>query len=85
MPGSDLLRQWLHTSDDPLTLLLLALISLISTTVGAVLASLATCLEDYLSTSREEGPDTTHSGGLPMSQPIASPNCRCSGSASPGG
>jgi hypothetical protein len=56
MPDTDLIRQWPPTADDPLTMIALALAFLMSASLGGALASVAACLEDYLSTSRDREP-----------------------------
>jgi hypothetical protein len=48
MPHSDLLRHWLHTTDDPLSVLSLVLVLFMSATLGAILASLVTWMEKGL-------------------------------------
>jgi hypothetical protein len=54
MPNSELVHHWLHTTDDPLSVLSLVLVLLMSTTLGAVLASLVTWMEeDFISWTRE--------------------------------
>jgi hypothetical protein len=54
MPNSELVHHWLHTTDDPLSVLSLGLVLLMCTTLGAVLASLVTWAEeDLISWPRE--------------------------------
>jgi hypothetical protein len=48
MPNSELVHNWLHTTDDPLSALSLVLVLLMSATLGAVLASLVTWMEEGL-------------------------------------
>jgi hypothetical protein len=48
MPNSELLRHWLHTTDDPLSVFSLVLVLFMSATLGAVLASLVTWAEEDL-------------------------------------
>jgi hypothetical protein len=65
MPNSELVHHWLHTTDDPLSVLSLVLVLLMSTTLGAVLASLVTWMEeDFISWTREPEHDPSgHAAG----------------------
>jgi hypothetical protein len=48
MPNSELVHHWLHTTDDPLSVLSLVLVLFMSATLGAILASLVTWMEEGL-------------------------------------